>query len=419
MAGFGVGGGLWYVAEDGSGTVVERQRCLDGGADGPNIYNHAINRGGPPLLDGDRGFVLGNSTWTSCVGGDCNESPIFGAGATKAVYYEISGDSIVPRTSSPEDLNYTASEHSYTAVAGGHMVSAFGAWIARLPEFTRLGTTNIGIRAIVGFRDYLLESQNSQTPAKVYKVENGALRDMGNVPGNPRFIISARDYSTSPERLVVYDPKTTTNPSARLLTYEATASGLQLVSERTAPTGFPMLLPNGFGVYGEYIVTSDTQGLALWNGTGKIATVSTPDGAQPFNIVISPSGYVAVSAIRNADATRTSANLFRLVGITTPEQPPSDGGAGTPDVGLPDIRRFVDAVNIYMRFLQDVLRVTPSGTTPSTETSSTSFQKIFQDLNTLLRQGSSLNFGGGGSSSGSATDDDAGAPYRTRPSQLY
>ena len=180
-----------------------------------------------------------------------------------------------------------------------------------------------------------------------------------------------------------------------------------------------MLLPNGFGVYGEYIVTSDTQGLALWNGTGKIATVSTPDGAQPFNIVISPSGYVAVSAIRNADATRTSANLFRLVGITTPEQPPSDGGAGTPDVGLPDIRRFVDAVNIYMRFLQDVLRVTPSGTTPSTETSSTSFQKIFQDLNTLLRQGSSLNFGGGGSSSGSATDDDAGAPYRTRPSQLY
>src|SRR3989344_2195276 len=309
MAGFGVGGGLWYVAEDGSGTVVERQRCLDGGADGPNIYNHAINRGGPPLLDGDRGFVLGNSTWTSCVGGDCNESPIFGAGATKAVYYEISGDSIVPRTSSPEDLNYTASEHSYTAVAGGHMVSAFGAWIARLPEFTRLVTTNIGIRAIVGFRDYFLESQNSQTPAKVYKVENGALRDMGNVPGNPRFIISARDYSTSPERLVVYDPKTTTNPSARLLTYEATASGLQLVSERTAPTGFPMLLPNGFGVYGEYIVTSDTQGLALWNGTGKIATVSTPDGAQPFNIVISPSGYVAVSAIRNADATRTSAHL--------------------------------------------------------------------------------------------------------------
>jgi hypothetical protein len=383
MSGTSIGGGLWSIKSDGSGNIQEREACLDAGSGSNSIYHHGQVNGAYLHPDGDRGFVRGNQSWASCLAGgtdhyqqgqDCSQ---YGPGANRAVYYTAGSEGRVDVLDlSPDDdpNNPLADIRSRwqipEGVAGGYVFgnpSRNDGWIARLPTWHGVTSISKAILPKVSFGDYVIAQDPDERTFKVYAVEEGRVREVQTLPGDIKFLLYyAIDYSTTPERLVIYSPNTRGDSSRRILTYIQTESGLELVSEQEAPASSsdrtystPISAKGGFGVLGEYLIWPIRDGFSVLRNGQVVDSVRFPKGGRAINIVVSPTGHIAVNVSFSEEGRRTAAYLYKLGGATgqppvLPPGIPTFPTYPTPPTYTGDISVFLDAANQYMNQLKSI-----------------------------------------------------------------
>jgi hypothetical protein len=342
----GLGGsGLWSVSEDGT-KVQERQQCIDAGSETNNPASISYNLNAGMESNDNSDFLF--------TGSDIRK-------ARRTVYYGFSGDEVVIKSRSPlsfHELFFTGYNGEGTpSLANGYVVDSKDGSTFRLSDWENVGISPV--KSFFSLGDYLIGRADARlvsSPLHVYKMQNGQVSDVGELPGNVRVTLVGHtyDFSKSPTQLVIYDgglQASGQHTPPRLIWYKVGSSGLELVKEMSLSSDFSETngYPGRFAVWGDYLIRypilSD-KGTIIGKATGstftKVQTVLLPNGGNPSVILASSGGYVAIAAYnaqgtpsaQNSTGWRSQVHIYKFGGASTstpsvPPFPPAPSSSST------------------------------------------------------------------------------------------
>ncbi len=346
------GGGLWIVSENGSKTV-ERDAAGDAGNVG-GIYQHGHRHGGGFALEwGSGGFVLGNSSATSCESGGSSTGYCqkYGPGANRAVFYKQGGDGFpIVAGKSPAQGDTGNDLNVNFTVFKSLVVSQSDKEAFSLPRWTDLGSADTSAQGLA-FGNNLINA-NGNNNGEVYSVasDGSSLTDTGtNVLDNGyTSFTSAWDWSGGfPPKLAVWErspigPVGATQAGSQIKVFRLASDG-SVVLDKTlpAPTSTASVASQ-FAVWGNYVVTQSSSpspfGVDVWKDGQKLDSVQIPFKENMFpmlNIAISKDGYMVV-AITNVN----DANISFLYKLNLPASGGANPGGGvSPGGGTTPVTR--------------------------------------------------------------------------------
>ncbi len=335
MTNNGRGGGIWIVSEDGS-KISERNSCLDAGMPSKllgNSFHGQTVTGNLHVNWGGDGFIKENySIYTE---------------ANHAVFYSGTG---VPISSSPLGLY-----NNYLKVLKNRVLATVEGTdqkLLSLPDWNVIGAGSFnGNIETATIGNFLVSNGTLFSVGDGGDIKEVKKLSSGTIQSGYSFHYTL-DNSTSPAKLAILEaPKPPTylfNPGDGKYTakydnnrkiYVYKLFGTEVVLDKTINPSTDMIggvtsIRNSFGVWGDYIVSRNSNGgeIELWKGDLKIDTVKIPgvSFATPYNIVISKGGYVAVTIFGN-DEGKNAAYLFKIDGSGSSTSP-VDSGCSTGSV---------------------------------------------------------------------------------------